>query len=114
MGQLSINGTFSTVPDPDWASYGVRVVGAFVGGVAVRQGYESGLLSFPPLSSAARNELYSRYMANRNSIVSGQIPQNSGYGWQFVSANFWEPLPTGYDGEWAHGVRMMVYRVQRF
>lgn len=114
MGSLSINGTLSLVPDPDYVSFGTRVVGAFVGGVPVRQGLESGVLNFPPLSSGMRNQLYSRYLANKNSRVSGALPALSAYGWEACSAAFGEPHFGGFQGEWAMSANMIVYFVSRY
>lgn len=114
MGNLSINGAMSICPDPDYQTFGTPVKGAFVGGGIVRQGNESGVLKFPPLNSAMRNELYTKWATNKNGLVGGAIPAISGYGWQTVTAAFGEPLPTGFDGEWAHGTQMVVYKIVRY
>lgn len=114
MGSLSINGAMSICPDPDYVSYGVPVKGAYIGGRLVRQGWESGTLRFPPLNSAMRNELYTKYAANQNALVSGALPQLSGYGWQSVSADFGEPIFGGFDGEWAMSGTMLAFHVIRY
>lgn len=114
MGNLSINGTMSICPDPDFQSYGLPVRGGFIGGGIVRQGKESGVLKFPPLTSAMRNELYTKWAANKNGLVGGTLPQLSAYGWQTVTAAWGEPVPTGFDGEFAHGISMVVYQILRY
>lgn len=108
MGNFSLNGTFTACPDPDYAPYPIPVRGAFLNHKPVLQGYESGILKFPPLPSGAFNELRARYEANKNSQASGAIPKISGYGWRAVSAWFMEPLYTNYDGPIANGVTMPV------
>lgn len=113
MGSFSFNGTFSQVPDPDWQSYGLPVRGAFVGGGIVRQGKESGLLKFPPLTEAAMSALYGRWLSNKNGLVGGKLPGNTGT-WDTVTAAWGEPQPTGWDGTLAHGVQMTVYQIRRY
>lgn len=108
MANFSLNGAFTACPDPDYAPYTVPVRGAFLNHKPVRQGFESGLLKFPPLPSAAFNELRARYEANLNTQTSGAIPKISGYGWRAVSAFFMEPVYASYDGPIANGVTMLV------
>lgn len=86
MGSFSLNGTFTALPDPDFQTYGLMEVGGFLNGKPIRQGFESGILRFPPLTTAAHNELVARWEANKNSQVSGALPAISGYGWRAVSA----------------------------
>jgi len=114
MGSFSLNGTFSATLDPDYESRGIPERGGFIGGKPARQGWESGILKFPPLASAAFNELYTRYETNKNAQTSGALPRLSGYGWRAVSAYWHEPLPTGWDGEFAHGVMMGVSRIGNY
>lgn len=95
-------------------TFGLPVKGAFVGGGIVRQGKESAVLKFPPLTSGARNSLYSQWAANKNGLVGGAIPAISGFGWQACTAAFGEPLGTGWDGEFWHGVQMAVYQIVRY
>lgn len=114
MGNFSLNGTLSLTPDPNFVSYGLPVRGAFVGGGFVRQGKESGILQFPPLSSAMRNELYTRWAANKNGLVGGAIPQLSGYGWQACTAAWGEFRFQGYDGEWSLSGTMIVAQILRY
>lgn len=111
MGSLSLNGAFTACPDPDYQSNGLPRRGGFIGGKPVYQGWESGTLTFPPLTSGAYNELYARWIANSGVYVSGALPKLSGYGWRAVSAWWLQPLPTGWDGEYAHGVTMIAERV---
>lgn len=114
MGNFSLNGTIANLPDPDWHSYGTQVVGAFVGGGIVRQGKESGVLKFPPLTEAAMSALYGKWNANKNGLVGGTLPSNLAAGWDVVTAAWGEPQPTGWDGIFAHGVDMVVYQVTRY
>lgn len=115
MGSFSFAGTFTSCPDPDYQSFGIPMRGGFVGGGLVRQGKESGMLHFPPLSSAMRNELYTRWLANRAGLVGGALPKLSGAaGWGAITAAWSEPIWTGYDGEWAHGCTMAIYQVTRY
>ena len=115
MASFSFNGTFTALPDPDYQSFGSPMRGAFVGGGLVRQGLESGMLKFPPLSSAMRNELYTRWIANKAGLVGGALPKLSGAaGWAAVTAAWDEPKWTGFDGEWAHGATMTVYKITRY
>src|SRR3989304_1266236 len=111
MGNLSINGTMSICPDPDYNTFGLPVRGAFVGGGLVRQGKESGILSFPPLTSAMRNELYAKWAANQAGLVGGLLPALSGYGWQAVTAAWGEPIFKGFDGEFALSGTILVYQI---
>jgi hypothetical protein len=112
MGSFSINGTFSACYDPDMESWdGTPVVGAFVGGRPIRQGWPSCTLRFPPLPSAGFNELVSRYEANKSSQTSGNVPAVSGYGFRACSAYFEEPHLGGFDGGFALGVTMRVSRI---
>lgn len=114
MGSFSLNGTFTACPDPDYQSYPIGVRGAFVGGGIVRQGQESGMLKFPPLTSGMRNELVARWNANKQGLVGGALPNISGYGWGTVTAAWGEITFTGFDGEFAHGGSMLVYKVTRY
>jgi hypothetical protein len=115
MANFSIAGTFTALPDPDYQSMGIPVRGGFIGGGLVRQGWESGVLKFPPLSSAMRNELVSRWEANKAGLVGGTLPKLSGtVGWGAVTAAWGQPVWTGFDGEWAHGGSMIVYRITRY
>ena len=111
MGSFQLNGAFTNCPDPDYQSNGTPEVGRFNNGKPIRQGNEEGLLKFPPLTSGAFNELYSRYLANKDSYVAGQLPKLSGYNWRSVSAWWHEPTPTGWDGTFAHGVQMRVSKI---
>lgn len=108
MGSFSLNGVFTACPDPDYAAFPIPVRGAFLNHKPVRQGYESGVLKFPPMPSAAFNELRARYEANVGVQTSGAIPKLSGYGWRAVTAYFMEPVYTNYDGPIANGVTMPV------
>jgi hypothetical protein len=114
MGSWSLNGTFTACYDPDYQASPIPVRGAFIGGKPIRQGWESGMLKFPPLPSAGFNELRSRYEANKNAQTSGTLPSLSGYGWRAVSAYWGEPLPAGWDGGFAVGVTMGVSRVGNY
>lgn len=114
MGSFSLAGTLSLTPDPDYQSFGLPERGAFVGGGIVRQGKESGILSFPPLNSAMRNELYTRWAANKNGLVGGAIPQLSGYGWQACTAAWGEPHFGGFQGEWAMSGTIVVKQILRY
>lgn len=114
MGSFSLNGTFTNCPDPDCKAYGKPLRGAFVGGTLVYQGKESATLIFPPLLSAAYNELYSRWLANYQGLVGGALPALSGFAWDTVTAAWGQPLPTGWEGPVAHGVTMDVYQVVRY
>lgn len=115
MGNLSINGAFTACPDPaDFQPFGKAYRGDFMGGKPIYQGYESGLLKFPPVISAGFNELYARWAANSGAQTSGAIPKLSGYGWRAVSAWWHEPIPTGWDGDLAMGVTMLVKRIGNY
>jgi hypothetical protein len=111
---FSLNGTFSACPDPDYQPFGIPERGAFIGGKPVRQGWESGILKFPPLGTAAHNELRARYEANKNAQTSGNLPAMSGYGWRAISAYWHEPIPTGWDGPFAMGVSMTVSHIGNY
>ena len=111
MSNFELQGSFTATPDPDFQSYGTPVRGFFGNGKPVRQGWESGVLKFPPLASGAFNELSHSYHANKNAAQAGKIPRVSGYGWRTVTAYWHEPLPTGWDGEWAHGVQMLLTKI---
>lgn len=115
MGNLSTNGVYTSLPDPDYQPYPIPERGAFLNGKPIRQGYESGLLKWPAgVPSAALNELRARYEANKNAQTSGALPKVSGYGWGAVSAYWHEPVPTGWDGPIAHGVTQVVSRIVRY
>lgn len=114
MGSFSLNGTFTNTPDPDCHPFGTPVRGAFVGGGIVRQGKESAVLNFPPMTSGMFHELYARWAGNKNGLVGGALPKLSGYGWNTVTAAWGEPLPTGWDGPFVHGVAMNVYQIVRY
>lgn len=113
MGNFSLSGTFTNMHDPDYQPY-PRENGGFIGGKPLRQGWESGELKYPPLPSAEYNELYSRWTALSTGKQSGTLPHLSGYTWQTVSAWYLQPLPTGWDGQVAHGVTQRVTHVERF
>lgn len=108
MGSWSLNGTFTATPDPDYQTFGTREFGAFLNGKPVRQGFESGVLRFPPMTTAGYNEIRARYEANKNAQTSGNIPAVSGYGYRACSAYWHEPLPQGWDGSIVLGVSMPV------
>ena len=110
MTNFSISGTFTNVPDPNF-QYFARENNAFIGGKPIRQGYPSGQLTFPALNSAMFHELYARWSAHSTAQSSGALPRVSGYGWKPVSAWWHEPLPTGWDGGFAHGVQMRVTQI---
>jgi len=114
MGSFSLNGAFTSCPDPDYQSYGLPKRGNFVGGKPIYQGWESGTCKFPPLPSAAYNELYARWAANSGAQTSGALPKLSGYGWDSVSAWWLQPLPTGWEGPIAHGITMVAERIVRY
>ena len=114
MGNFSLNGAFTPTPDPDCQAYGIPVAGYFIGGKPVRQGFESAMLTFPPMQSAMLNELRARYEANKNAQTSGAIPKVSGYGWRAISAWWHEPNPQGWDGPIAQGVTMLVTRIGNY
>lgn len=113
MGSFELSGAFTSCPDPDYQPYGTPEFGAFLDGKPVRQGWESGMLKYPPMTTAGMNELYTRYLvyATADSRVEGKIPKLSGYGWRSVSAWWHEPLPTGWDGPIAHGVTQIVSKI---
>jgi hypothetical protein len=111
MGSFSLNGAFTALPDPDFQPAPLIEVGVFLGGKPVRQGYPGGVLKFPPLPSAAWNELRARYEANKNAQTSGALPAVSGYNWVAVSAWWHEPTYTGWDGPIAMGVTQAVSRI---
>lgn len=114
MGSFSLNGTFTALPDPDYQPYPIPVRGGFLNHKPVRQGFESGILKWGPLPSAAFNELRARYEANKNTQTSGAIPAISGYGFRAVSAFWLEPLYANYDGPIANGVTMIVAYVGNY
>ena len=114
MASFQFNGAFSNIRDPNYESYGLPRPGGFIGMKPVYQGYESGLLKFPPLTSGMFNELYSTWTAQMETYTQGTLPKLSGYGWQTISAWWGEPLPTGWDGGFAHGVTMTIWKVQRY
>lgn len=108
---FSISGAFTTVPNPDFQSYGLPEVGAFLNGKPVRQGYESAMLSFPPLRTGQWNELYSRWLGNNNAQISGALPKVSGYGWRAVSAYWHQPQFQSIDGPFYMSVTMIVSKI---
>lgn len=111
MGSFSLSGVFTALSDPDSQPYGIPERGAFIGGKPVRQGYESALLKFTPLTTGAYNELRARYEANKNAQTSGNVPAVSGYGWRACSAFWHEPMPAGWDGPIVLGVTMIVSHI---
>lgn len=113
MGSFQFNGAFTATPDPDVESKPVPVRGMFVNGKPVRQGWEEAELKFPPLHTAEFNELRTRYEANKNAYTVGKLPALSGYNYVNVTAWWLEPIPTGWDGPFAHGVTMMATRIVR-
>lgn len=113
MGNFEFSGSFPNLPDPDYEPGAVPVVGFFIGGKPVRQGWESGQLKWGPLLSAAFAELRTRYEEQKNDYTVGKLVAISGYGYQNVTAWWHEPLPTGWDGNQAHGVTQTVTRVVR-
>ena len=108
MGSWSLNGAFTSTPDPDCQPYPIPEVGAFIGGKPVRQGWPSAMLRFPPMPSASYNEIIARYEANKNAQTSGNVPATSGYGWRACSAYWHEPNIGGWDGPIVLGVTMIV------
>ena len=114
MGSFSLNGAFTALNDPDYQTFGLIEVGAFLNGKPVRMGYESGILRFPPCTTGAFNELVARWNANKNSQVSGAIPAISGYGWRAVSAYWHEPQMQGFDGPIVNGVTMIVSKIGNY
>lgn len=108
MARFSLNGAFTALPDPNYSPYPIPVRGGFLNHKPVLQGFESGVLKWTLLPSAAFNELRARYEANKNVQTSGAIPAISGYGFRAVSAFFMEPLYSDYDGPIANNVSMIV------
>jgi len=113
MGSFSLNGVFTALDDPhDYTPFPIAERGRFVNGKPIRQGFESGRVSWPAgMNTAQYNELRARYEANKNAYTSGAVPKVSGYGWRAVSAWWSEPLYTGMDGPIVHGVTMVISRI---
>lgn len=111
MGNFEFDGSFTALPDPDYQPFRLPLRGMFVGGKPARQGWESGELKFPPLASGAFNELRQTWEAKKNAYTVGKLPKISGYGWRTITAWWHDPVPTGWDGEFAHGVTMLVTKV---
>lgn len=114
MGNWSFNGTFTTVPDPDFQSFGMPKRGNFIGGKVIYQGWESGQFTFPPLESASWIEIRQRWEANSGVHITGTVPRLNGAGWQSASAWYREPVPTGFDGPIVLGVTMVLERIIRW
>lgn len=116
MGNFSISGVFTAAPDPDvrWHMPKDGTDGRFSDGKPIRQKHVSATLTFPPLTSAEYNELYTRWTAHMSAQTSGALPKLSAYGWRPVSAWWDEPVPTGWDGGEVHGVTMLAFKVIQY
>ena len=116
MGQLDINGTLSTCPDPAaYALDGFEEVGAFCNGAPIIQGKESGVLMWPAMTHAAFIELWAQWNTNKGSHVSGKIPEIAAGAigtYDSVTAYFHEPKGEVRNKLWRN-VRMQVSKVTR-
>jgi len=116
MGQFSLNGTFTYLPDPTvWIPEGFRELG-----VPARrtwfEDYESGIVGWDCLTQQEYGELHTRWAANNSALTSGTLPEQnaSGFGtYDTVTSAWWhEPLGEA-RGNRRFNVRMRVSFITR-
>ena len=116
MGQLDINGTFTTTPDPFAFEHdGFEEIGNYVDGAPLLQGKENGTLVWNVLSHAEFIQLYARWATNKGTAVSGKIPQvaTGTLGtYDSITAFFHEPTAR-VEGKLWRNVRMRVTYITR-
>ncbi len=116
MGQFSINGTFTYLPDPSsYAPDQIVEVGSFTDGAPILQGKESGTLTWDILTPTQYKELYDAWNTNKGNLVSGTLPERSATSlatYDSVTAYYHEPVGRASVANW-HNVTMAVTYVSR-
>ena len=117
MGQFSLNGTFTYLPDPSaWSPEGLAEVGAFTTGAAILQGLESGTVTWANLTQQEYGELHTRWNTNKGNAVAGKLPVESGAAlgtYETVDSAYWhEPLGE-VRGKIRRNVTMLVTSIAR-
>lgn len=117
MGQFSINGTFTYLPDPSgWLPEGIAERDTFTDGAPLLQGLESGVLVWNALTQQQYGELHTRWNTNKGALTAGKIPEESGSAlgtYDTVTTAYWHE-PTGEArGGLRVNVRMRVTFITR-
>lgn len=117
MGQFSLNGTFTYLPDPtSWTPDGIAEVGLFTTGAPILQGNESGIVMWAGLTQQEYGELHTRWNTNKGNAVAGKLPEESGAvlsTYDTISSAYWhEPLGE-VSGKLRHFVTMRVTKITR-
>lgn len=117
MGQFSLNGTFTYLPDPTaWAPEGLAEVGAFTTGAPILQGLESGTVIWANLTQQQYGELHTRWVANKGSAVAGKLPQEDGSSlttYETVDSAYWHEPRGEVRGKIRRNVTMLVTSIAR-
>ncbi len=117
MGEFSLNGTFTYLPDPTaWDPAGLAEVGMFTTGAPILQGLESGTAIWANLTQQQYGELHSRWSTNKGNSVAGKLPEESGSSlttYDTVASAYWhEPLGQ-VSGKIRRNVTMLVTSITR-
>jgi hypothetical protein len=117
MGQFSLNGTFTYLPDPSgWMPEGIAEQGTYTDGAPILQGKESGTLIWNVLTQQQYGELHTRWSSNKGVLTAGTLPEESGSSlstYDTVTTAYWhEPLGEARGGL-RHNVRMRVTFITR-
>ncbi|RLC82305.1 MAG: hypothetical protein DRJ03_19265 [Chloroflexi bacterium] len=117
MGEFSLNGTFTYLPDPSgWVSDGLAEVGTFTNGAPILQGLESGTLTWAALTQQEYGELHTRWDANKGNAVAGKLPEESGSSlatYDTVASAYWHEPRGRAHGKIRHNVTMRVTSITR-
>lgn len=116
MGQFSLNGVFTTTPDPQAFEHdGFEEIGTYVDGAPLLQGKENGTLVWGALTHAEFIQLYARWNTNKGTAVAGAIPQVAAgvlATYDAITAFFHEPQAR-VEGKLWKNVRMRVTYITR-
>lgn len=117
MGQFSLNGTFTYLPDPSgWQPEGIAERDTYTDGAPLLQGLESGIVIWNCLSQQEYGELHTRWNSNKGTLVAGKLPEESGSAlgtYDTITTAYWhEPLGEARGGL-RFNVRMRVTFVTR-
>lgn len=117
MGQFSLNGTFTHLPDPSsWTPEGLAEVGLFTTGAPILQGLESGTVVWANLTQQEYGELHTRWNTNKGNAVAGTLPEESGSSlttYDTVSSAYWHEPRGEVRGKIRRNVTMLVTKVTR-